>query len=450
MFGHARNDGSGRNAIHWPLSVTLPVPIRNGGWLFKRASPILLVVAILQFFSFTILDPSTVSISSCGRIVDESCFANSWIPETPIPASTSVLAPGSDGKPQPGTATTPTRIQGPPPVFEKPPKRESTNGIYARYLFSGTFSMAILGALAVTFYAFSIVKYATRADGYFSLAVLSCVAIAFGYCTLEMWRGAYGATLLGQLLFPAMDYLPPSWLTYKFGVWFPSTETHAAPSAHATAVAVRAITDFVAALAIASMVMAAAALTDKEIGNGTAAGQAPVPQGPAQSPNAAAIQAPPPPAPIGVIGPAPLSPSDAEDAFVIATRITMLNKLLYAGSASFVLSLMAIRAFTSWPITLAGTGSLLAKEMSTLASTVLVSWGGTMSALLLVIYATPAFWLDRQADRLLTSNIQVERQEQKKRYGLSVDLSDHVSKVIIALLPLLAGGLEALLTKFMF
>jgi hypothetical protein len=120
--------------------------------------------------------------------------------------------------------------------------------------------------------------------------------------------------------------------------------------------------------------------------------------------------------PIALAAP-PLSPQSVSQARDLAQRITLLNRLLYGASAVLVLSIVALKAFTDWPLSLAGPNSELHKEMGLLGKTVLVSWGTIMSVLLVTMYASTAFWLD------------------------------HFTKTAVALLPLFASAVDVTLFK---
>jgi hypothetical protein len=388
-------------------------------WVAKRASPIVLVALALKLFSFAIIDVDNIGLAACNSA--KNCFQESWLetrpPPVPTAAGTTALTP-----PAP-VAAPPKRVA--PELFENRNAKPPLSEVYARHLFAGTFAMAVLSAIALGAYALTIVDRAVRSRTS-TIGVAGIALLAGGvFAVVEFYFGTFDSALL-RTLEPALRFVPTSEALKH--VW-------ADADGVTTVRFVRLIADFVAVMTLGLIVLAAASLTDKKIGG---SGAAPQP--------AAPVNVPMPSPPIALAAP-PLSPQSVSQARDLAQRITLLNRLLYGASAVLVLSIVALKAFTDWPLSLAGPNSELHKEMGLLGKTVLVSWGTIMSVLLVTMYASTAFWLDRQVERILTSNVEPERLEQRKKYGLTLGIRDHFTKTAVALLPLFASAVDVTLFK---
>lgn len=265
----------------------------------------------------------------------------------------------------------------------------------ARSLWAVNFAIAVIAAVAASLYCLTILwrQVHTIPGGGWLIPIILLMPVAG--VLIERQLNWFGNPIFEALADPALRFVTASPLAALLG---------AGPTAYDATAALRPWYGVIVILTVVSIVVGAASLTT------------PVQQTGKTDPVVTARE--------------------------IAVRMGLLNRLLYAASAALVLAVIAVRALVAWPAALAK-GAFLA-DMTTMGQSALISWGASMSLLLLVTYGTAAFWLDREADGVLTARTEPERIKQRAEHGLTLDIRTQVGKVLVAALPLLTSSADAL------
>lgn len=409
-------------------------------FLLRTLPPLLAGSFFVLFLSF-LIDRENLGTWRCGTPPDRACFAEHWV-RSPQPAAQTKKKGAAAEATQVQDAAKfggDTRIETVPPIYKHlatpiaavPPAEETA----ARFLWGTCFSIAVIAAASMIAYCTNILLRQAEGLPFGRLLPAALVGLALAGTAVETALDLFGNPIYEALINPALRFVTASGLARALGI---------GPTAYDALDTIRPLYSFVVILTVLSIVVAAASLTTEVPGLRTVAGRRDhaVLDADAQPPfgRAGALDAP---GPLGQVVPKALPAVLVPPSREIAVRMATLSYLLYGASATLVLAVIAVRSLVTWPTSLAR-GALQA-DMSLLGNAALVHWGAGMSVLLVMTYGSVAFWLERQADKIPTAEIESDRTEQKKRYGLALDAKSHAGKILVSSLPLLTGGWDQII-----